>query len=558
MSQAFQWILQLVDKSSKPASDAEKAVAGYEKELHKVEEQIERLKRHPLEFKKLQAAKKELRELSGGTKSFAERFEEMGQSIRKVGFVQNLMLGAEALKLGFEVGEKVVDVIADIGADLIKSAAAAERFKVSFEGLLGKEEGDQTLEYIDRVAKSTEATDDELKGLAARLLTVGFDAKELSQVLPASLDIAGFLGGGIEKAEAAAEALAHIKTTGEISKRSLGALGLQWTQVMKELQKETGLGEEGVKLKLESGKFGPQALHAVLQSIANKEGGLLGTQAEKMAGTVYTKWKKLTDLPDQIFQKWADTPGFEKFSKALTKIIDKLNPEGPNGQKIFEALDRASMKLVNLVDKFASTDAIDRFASAIVYALDSLDKLPGVLDKVVTVSEVIATIWAGSKIVGTVSSLVGLFPALGSAAGGAVALIAPLAAPLAAVAAAAGSVYLAIHRISSTAEELGGWHQVAKDLKDWWSGEGPALATDEVNANSPEWKKRKAMGGPAIASQSSRVQAGSVGVNQRANVNISIVAPSGDADQISEALNQSLPGAMQQGFERMAISSGAM
>jgi hypothetical protein len=51
---------------------------------------------------------------------------------------------------------------------------------------------------------------------------------------------------------------------------------------------------------------------------------------------------------------------------------------------------------------------------------------------------------------------------------------------------------LAISRIQSTAQELGGWDAVSRDFKDWASGKGPALATDAVNDNSPQWKKDKA------------------------------------------------------------------
>ena len=139
MSAGFQWILELVDKASKPARDAEKATEGFEKELHKVEAQIARIKAHPVEFKKLSTARKELRELSGGSQSFAKRFEEMGQAVKRVGFVQNLMLGVEALKMGYEVGEKVVDVVLDIGKEMINAAGGAERFKISFNALLGGE-----------------------------------------------------------------------------------------------------------------------------------------------------------------------------------------------------------------------------------------------------------------------------------------------------------------------------------------------------------------------------------------------------------------------------------
>jgi hypothetical protein len=81
-----------------------------------------------------------------------------------------------------------------------------------------------------------------------------------------------------------------------------------------------------------------------------------------------------------------------------------------------------------------------------------------------------------------------------TAAGASVAAIAPLAVPLLAVAAAAASVSFAVSRISSTAKELGGWDAVLRDFKDWGSGKGPALATDAVNENSPQWKKDKAAG----------------------------------------------------------------
>jgi len=271
---------------------------------------------------------------------------------------------------------------------------------------------------------------------------------------------------------------------------------------------------------------------------------------------------------EQIFQKWTDTPGFKKFSDAIQKIVDKLDPNGPFGKKVFGALDRASMKVVELVDKFADSGGIDKFGAAITYVLDNLDKVPAILDSVVKVSEVIAAIWAGSKIVGAVTSLVGLFPALATGAGTVVGAIAPLAAPLLAVAAAAGSVYFAFHRISETVKELGGAGRVWKDLKDWVGGERPAIANHTTVPKGYYWDDsingyRKnpeavAQSEPAIASQSTRVQQGGARVQQSAHNSITINAPSGNADEIAESLSHALPGATQQSFERMSVASGVL
>ena len=89
---------------------------------------------------------------------------------------------------------------------------------------------------------------------------------------------------------------------------------------MAQLKKDTGLDDDSLKKKMEGGKFGDQTLHAVLQVTADKQGGALGKTAETMADSVSAKFKKIQELPEKIFEKWADTPGFAKFSSALTKI----------------------------------------------------------------------------------------------------------------------------------------------------------------------------------------------------------------------------------------------
>lgn len=540
MADSFKWLLELVDKVSGPAKKATESTKGFEDELSKLEKQIAKVKADPGGFKSVQAAKREMAALKREAGGSGSGFGKLVEGVESIKNMEGIRLLGEGLHFAYEVGAKVAEVVTEIGEKFVEATGKEERYRISFKALLG-DASEETQEYINHIAKAAELTDDELKGMSARLLTVGFNANELKQVLPASLDIAGFLGGGVEKAEAAAEALAHIKTTGEISKRSLGSLGLEWAKVLDQLHKETGLSVDEVKKKMDTGKFGPQVLHAVLQSIANKEGGALGNTAEKMGQTIEARLKRLKNLPDQFFQDLVGSNGFNAFSDFVGKLAKELSPDSPFGQEVMKDLNEIG-------------DVI----------ADALGIKGG--DGIETVK---------NGIRGAISAAKDFIP-----------VIVELAGDMADIA-------------KSVADLLRDWNEfkgkpavsdpnkVNEFSPDWkLKKNGVSRGMASVNENSPDWKLAQngvvrnkdgslndskdyygpsevpnASRWPAIPSQAPNVAAngGSKSITQSAKVDQHFYIEGGaDADEIAQKAASAMPGGVQQSMERMAVATGAM
>lgn len=546
MADSFKWLLELVDKVSGPAKKATQSTQGFEDELSKLEKQIAKVKADPGGFKSVQKAKQEMAELrrrAGGGDRF---FGSLAEGVESIKHMEGIQLLGEGLHFAYEVGEKVVDTIGEIGEKFIESTGQEERFRISFKALLG-DAADDTQEYLKHIAGAGELTNTELEGMSARLLTVGFDAKELGQVLPASLDIAGFLGGGVDKANEAAEALAHIKTTGEISKRSIGSLGLQYAQVMDELKKETRLTTDEIAKKLSSGKFGPKVLHAVLQSIANREGGALGNTAEKMGQGIEARLKRVKDLPDEFFKGLVTSRGFSAFSDFIGKLGEELSPESQFGQEVTKGLEEIG-------DVIAETLGVKGG------------------DAIETTKNLIR---------GTVSFAKDMVPVLAD--------IAKAVAEIAKGAVEAYHIYQKITGLGDKAAQNAIDAQTGtvahKDL-----GEGVHLSLDRQDREAA--LKRAGKGGffhglftsdstltreamdqlssegaikspfaPAIPSQAPNVAGNGGGktINQSAKVEIHVTHDgNADSDEIAQKTAAALPGAIQQAHERMAVATGAM
>jgi hypothetical protein len=230
-----------------------------------------------------------------------------------------------------EVGHKVFE----IGEEMLSAAAKAERTEMSFKLLMGEKGGKETLEWIEKISKYTEFTDDELKGMAGGLAKVGFEGKGLSRALSASLDMAAFSGSGEAGAEAAIGALERLKRTGVVNDKALGGLGLGEKDFFKELSNRTGLGIDTLKDKIQKGTFDTEeSLETLYSMIAKKTGKDLGGAGVEMSKTMSARLKHLKDIPDQFYQQLSSSNGFAKISDFTGRLVSAFDPNSELGQKL--------------------------------------------------------------------------------------------------------------------------------------------------------------------------------------------------------------------------------
>lgn len=506
MGQQFDFGLRLVDGITSPgkraaesvkriSAEAKKASVAldFSKDLKRTEDQLKRLKVDPSGYKKLLEAQKELGEHRKklGKESFFGAFKEKMSFGRQVGaaFLGDLL--AEGL---IEGAKKSVEIIFEGVKKAFEAGAASENLRLGAKLTLGKGAGEFN-EDVGRFSKVTGLDDDAIKGMLLPVRRAGFDQKGARSAFAIAADLAAGNGKGGDQGAISGvlDTLTDIKLKGGVGEKRLVSMGVNAPDFYKALAKKLKTSAATAKDRAEGGKVDPQLLiNTIGEAVEKQQGGKLGTGAIAYGKTFEARFKKLTNLPEEYLKAVSESPAWTALSDRMGKALEALDPDGPRGQKIVGALVKAFEKLVGYVDKIFTPENIDKFADGAAKAAEMLGNIPQYLNQIVTVSEVLASIWAGSKIVGAITSLATLLPGVATVAGTAVGAIAPLAAPLLAVAAAAGAVGFAIARIKSTADELGGWDAVLRDFKDWGSGKGPALATDAVNENSPQWKKDRA------------------------------------------------------------------
>jgi hypothetical protein len=511
VAQQFDFNLRLVDSVSatgKKAADAVRNVNNeakkaqksldFSKELHKTEEQLKRLKFDPSGYKKLIEAQKELSEARKklGKESFFGAFKEKMSFGKTMGaaFLGDLL--AESL---IEGAKKAVEIVFEGVKKAFEAGAAAENLRLGAKLTLGKGAGEFN-EDVGRFSKMTGLDDDAIKGMLLPVRRAGFDQKGARSAFAIAADLAAANGKGGDQGQISGvlDTLTDIRLKGGVGEKRLVSMGVNAPEFYKSLGKKLKVSAASAKDRAEGGKVDPQLLiNTIGEAVEKQQGGKLGTGAIAYSKTFEARSKKLFNLPEEYLKSVSESPAWTALSDRMGKALEALDPDGPRGKKIVGALVQAFEKLVGYVDKFMSPENIDKFADGVTSVVDMLGKIPSYLNTIVTASEVLATIWAGSKIVGAVSSLATLLPGVATVAGGAVAAIAPLAAPLLAVAAAAGAVAFAIGRIQSTAQELGGWDAVMRDFKDWGSGKGPAIASGNMpkdmtwNESTQSWKPNK-------------------------------------------------------------------
>lgn len=239
----------------------------------------------------------------------------------------------------------------ELGEEMIEVAAKAERTNKSFDLLFGASEGKEVLEYLEGIAKYTEFTDERLKGAAQSLAKVGFEGKGLTRALAASLDIAAFSSDKEGGFSDALSSLERIRRTGHVDNRVLGGLGIGQDDFLKELSARTGKGTAVLKKEMAKGKVAAQdALESLYSVIGKKTGKELGGAGVEMGKTLSAHLTHIKDLPEQFFQKLANTAAFDQLNAAAERFMEKLDPESATGKKIFEGLEAGFKAISDAID----------------------------------------------------------------------------------------------------------------------------------------------------------------------------------------------------------------
>lgn len=483
MAERLSLELELLDKVGGPAKKAAAALRGVEvqakktqgaldfsKELSRTKDQLTKIRLDPKGFSDLIRAQKSLREerekmkksldghggflssLKSGLKEHLG-LEGLGGKLAKASFWGHL--GASAvvgIGEGFlEGAHKAVEILYDGIKEAFGAIAKEQERRAGYELTLGPEKGKEAREDIERFSKQTAFSASQNQDMMLPLFRAGLEGRGARTAYAAAQDLAAARGKGADTGAVseAVETFAKIQQKGGVTTKQLAGIGLGATNVPA-FYKDLGAylhisAKEAEKRASKPGGIDPSILlDRIYNAIEKQQGGQIGTGGDKAGKSLAGQWNKLKALPEEFFNKLADSPALPKISAAITKIFEKFDPNGPTGQRIFAALSDVFDKIAGLIATTFTPENIDKF-------LDALSKVPGYLSDALKVGEALVAIFVGGKLLGAITT--------------AITGVAAIGAPIAVTAGAIISVAVAFERIKKTLDDMGGFDRFKDDLK---------------------------------------------------------------------------------------------
>jgi hypothetical protein len=270
--------------------------------------------------------------------------------------------------LAVEGIKKLAEMFSHLGHEIIGAAAGAERLDLSFKLTMGAEGAEDILGFVEAISSKTEFTDDKLKGWALQLANAGIKGENLKDTMAAVLDVAAKRGGGA--GDLAADALTRATLSGKIEGRALRGLGIPVADLA-QLDKFKGLNEKQINKSLETTSVTRDQLLELIAG-SDKLLGDLGLEASK---TLTAKIKNVSTIPEQLFQKFANSPAFETLKKKLDQLYDTFDPNGPRGKAVFAALENVFTTVVDQIEKIDFNEVADTITKDVLPALKSMAEL---------------------------------------------------------------------------------------------------------------------------------------------------------------------------------------
>lgn len=255
--------------------------------------------------------------------------EEVKESAKETGGIMDTALGTGLAR----VAEKLFEVGKEFAATLFEANRVADRTKIAFEVITGSAgQAEASFEELKRVAFAIGAPIEQVAASYKEMLGAGENVTNLQLITKAASDLAHLEGGSIEQWT---KAFSDIRGKGELAGRSLAQfVGAVDFDV---LAKKLGLTTHGYKELTAALTKTPvsaqKGIQALLQTIAEGEGGSLETVSRKMRDTFSGTVATIKDQLISLFQFDSEDSTILQF---LRGVRDALDPDGPLVAKIRE------------------------------------------------------------------------------------------------------------------------------------------------------------------------------------------------------------------------------
>jgi hypothetical protein len=281
----------------------------------------------------------------------------------------------EVFKGVYEIASKVVEKTIDLGKEMLKTAANTQDLDLAVELNLGKEGAGQ----FDKLVESFESTSrfdaSDLKKAALPLLEQGLtDMRQLDDLMTVSTDLAARRNQGIEGVASSLESFGKIALRGEVNWKMLGDLKVSQADFLKNLSdlRKKHESPETLKALMDHGGIASKTLLSVaLDEIQKREGGSIGPATMRAGDNLNGMWARFSRLPEQYFEKLANSPALDKLAAAIGRALEALDPASPTGARISAALDSIINQFTEWTETLTQGTTLDAIAKGVrVFADD--------------------------------------------------------------------------------------------------------------------------------------------------------------------------------------------
>lgn len=432
--EAFNFELRLVDAVSATAKKSTDAVKKLDDAAQKAQRNLDAgfaKQWEKIGFASMRAAKRQQDAFAGswakiGMAAMREgkRMDEMREKMSVLGGIKEgvglgkitsgaflgSMLAEGAMKIGeglIEAAKKVVDLITDGVKEAFTAAANEEKLRLNYRLLLGEKEGERALQVAEQIAKMSRFTGTQVATLMRPLYMSGFSQASAKQAFGTASDV-GAMGGDVQ---GMIDMFAHIKTRGGVTRKMLmGALGNVGTTIpdfFKDLGKQIGVSAKTAeKMASAGGLIDPQLLMNMITGAVNRRtGGAAGAGGQQESNLLSSRLDKLKNLPEAYFKQLVNNPQYQATSDALGQLLQKLDPDTPEGKRIMASIDAMFARITGLLTDFASPEGIDKLVDGIQQAVKALESAVDLMTSLVGLMKDAAGV--GMKLAHPIDALTG-------------------------------------------------------------------------------------------------------------------------------------------------------
>jgi hypothetical protein len=236
-------------------------------------------------------------------------------------------LAMEGLKKGAELAWEGVKKLGEKMWESLNIAAGEQRVAKVFDNILGKDEGKETFEYLEKFANLSEFVEGPIKKMGIELERAGLRGADFRNAMALALDVAAQAPDKMEGMGDAVASLSRISLMGKVDARTLRGLRLNPHEVADQMSADLGLSKEVIKKQLEAGALdGAKAMQSIFTVMERKTGKQLGGLGLEMASEMTSKLDKFKNIPEEMAMNLRNTQGFKDIEDSLGSFLDTVKP----------------------------------------------------------------------------------------------------------------------------------------------------------------------------------------------------------------------------------------